>query len=53
VSEPVGPQGSAADPTSVPGAPSAAVDARTGHGFAAWTTLDQHTGVSVRRAPSR
>jgi hypothetical protein len=48
VSEPVGAPGAAAAATSVPFAPSAAVDSRLGRGFAAWTTLDQHTHVSVR-----
>ncbi|HEV7751007.1 MAG TPA: hypothetical protein VGO71_05680 [Baekduia sp.] len=48
VSEPVGAPGPAADATSVPVAPSAAADSRVGRGFAAWTTLDQHTHVAVR-----
>jgi hypothetical protein len=47
VSEPVGPPGPAANATSVPFAPSAAVDSRVGRGWAAWTTLDQHTHVAV------
>jgi hypothetical protein len=50
VSEPVGPPGRAAAATSVPFAPSAAVDSQVGARFAAWTTLDQHTKVAVRPA---
>jgi hypothetical protein len=50
VSEPVGPPGQAAAATSVPFAPSAAVDSQVGARFAAWTTLDQHTKVAVRPA---
>jgi hypothetical protein len=50
VSEPVGAPGAAAAATSVPAAPSAAVDSRVGRAFAAWTTLDQHTKVTVRPA---
>ena len=47
VSEPVGPPGPAAAATSVPFAPSAAVDARVGARFTAWTTLDQQTHIAV------
>jgi hypothetical protein len=51
MSEPVGPPGTAAAAaTTVPSAPSAAVDQRDGRRFAAWTTLDQHAKVAVRPA---
>jgi hypothetical protein len=50
VSEPVGPPGAAANATTVPFAPSAAVDSRVGRRFAAWTTLDQRTHVAVAPA---
>ena len=49
VSDRAGPPGTpAGTATTVPFAPSAAVDSRVGRGLAAWTTLDQHTKVAVR-----
>jgi hypothetical protein len=49
VSEPVGTPGTPAyNNTTVPFAPSAAVDTRAGRGFAVWTTLGQQTKVAVR-----